>query len=82
MSWVGHPGSGPVTFDGTIAVSSGNWALGSGANIGSGDQVMAIANAVTVPVSLAALFGGVMYVQSGHLKYIGQLGTVTTVASA
>ena len=49
-------------------------------SFGSGVKVIAIANA-TAPTSNPSS-GGILYVQSGALKYRGSSGTVTTIASA
>jgi hypothetical protein len=59
--------------------SSGNLLLGGTATPGAG--VMYIANATTVPASNPS-GGGVLYVESGALKYRGSSGTVTTIANA
>jgi len=48
---------------------------------GTGDGVIGIANATTVP-STNPSGGGVLYVQAGALKYRGSAGTVTTIAAA
>jgi len=61
---------------------------GAGANIGvngksfgGGEKVIFIANASIVPNSNPSL-GGILYVDSGALKYRGSSGTVTTLAVA
>jgi len=82
MVWTGTPGSGDLTIPGEFTVASThNILIGSGADIASGENVLAMANAPTAPVSLAALAGGVLYVQSGSLVYIGATGTVTSLAA-
>ena len=48
---------------------------------GSGSGVVAIANTTTAP-SANPVGGGVLYVESGALKYRGSSGTVTTIANA
>ena len=48
---------------------------------GSGDLVIGIANAQTVP-SANPTGGGVLYCQGGALKFRGSSGTVTTIAAA
>ncbi|MGW0136232.1 hypothetical protein [Streptomyces sp. NPDC003299] len=48
---------------------------------GGGAGVIAIANATTVPTADPTA-GGVLYVESGSLKYRGSSGTVTTIAPA
>lgn len=54
--------------------------LGDG-NFGSGTKVIYIANATTAPTTNPS-GGGIMYVESGALKYRGSSGTVTTIANA
>ena len=82
MTWVGTPGSGDLTIQGQFTVASVHSILiGSGADIASGENVLAIANAPTDPVSLGGLTGGVLYVHSGSLIYIGPTGTVTSLAA-
>lgn len=51
------------------------------ANFGGGERVMYIANRVTAPATNPT-GGGILYVESGALKYRGSSGTVTTIASA
>lgn len=48
---------------------------------GGGSGVVAIRNAETVPTS-SATGGGILFVESGALKYRGSSGTVTTIAPA
>lgn len=48
---------------------------------GTGDRVIFIANAATVP-SADAVGGGILYVEAGALKYRGSSGTVTTLGNA
>lgn len=48
-------------------------------DFGSGDHVIGIANATTAPTGTPS-GGGVLYVESGALKYKGSSGTVTTIA--
>ena len=55
--------------------------LVNGAGSGGGQGVVGIKNAITIPASNPSL-GGVIYVQSGALKYRGSSGTVTTLAVA
>lgn len=63
--------------------------LGAGGNIGfrtssqfgSGQGVIAVANAIVAPSGNPA-GGGILYVENGALKYRGSNGTVTTVAPA
>lgn len=58
-----------------------NWQLGAGAGLGGGDVVITLANATTAPTSNPS-GGGILYCQSGALKYRGSSGTVTTIAAA
>lgn len=83
MSWPTLPGSGALTIDGDFTVASAhNFLQGALANVASGQVVFALGNVTTAPSSLGGLEGGVFYVESGHFKYLGSQGTVTTVASA
>lgn len=61
--------------------SGGNIGFGTSTQFGSGTGVLAIANATVVPTANPT-GGGVLYVDSGALKYRGSSGTVTTVAAA
>jgi hypothetical protein len=59
---------------------STNLQLGGGTtSIGSGSGVIGITNAQAVP-STNPVGGGILYVESGSLKYRGPNGTVTTLA--
>lgn len=58
----------------------GNARIGHGSTAGGGEGVLGFANAATVPSSNPA--GGVLYVESGALKFRGSAGTVTTLAAA
>ena len=53
----------------------------NGSSFGGGIQIIFIANATTVPSSNPS-GGGVLYVDSGALKYRGSSGAVTTLAPA
>lgn len=53
----------------------------NGGSYGSGAGVIFIANASTTPSSNPS-GGGVLYVESGALKYRGSSGTITTIAAA
>lgn len=69
-------------YPGTGTSRNGNIALLSGTgSFGTGEKVIFIANATTVP-STNPTGGGILYVQSGALKYRGSSGTVTTIAAA
>lgn len=59
---------------------SGNLGL-STTSFGSGSGVLGMANAATVP-SADPSAGGVLYVESGALKYRGSSGTITVLAPA
>lgn len=52
-----------------------------GSSFGSGDGVIFIKNATTVP-STDPTSGGILYTEGGALKYRGSSGTVTTLATA
>jgi hypothetical protein len=64
----------------SFGVGIGNRTLSS-THFGSGARVIAIENAATVP-SANPTGGGILYVESGALKYRGSSGTVTTIANA
>lgn len=59
---------------------TGNVGIGGNA-FGSGVGVLGIKNRTTAPTTNPS-GGGVLYVESGALKYRGSSGTVTTVANA
>lgn len=66
----------------TIGASNASVVFLHGASsTGGGLGVVAIANANTVPTTNPT-GGGVLYVQSGALKYRGSSGTITTIAPA
>jgi hypothetical protein len=85
---IGNDGSVRTSY---IANTSGVGAIQLGANrnvqignvssFGGGQLVLGINNATTVPTSNPT-GGGVLYVESGALKYRGSSGTVTTIAAA
>ena len=82
MAWPTIPGSGALTVDGDFQVASThNVLVGEDANIASADNVFALGNAPTAPSSLGGLNGGVLYVQSGSLVYMGATGTITSLAA-
>ena len=62
-------------------LSGGNVGIGTTDQFGGGVKVVGLANATTVPASNPT-GGGVLYVESGALKYRGSSGTVTTIANA
>lgn len=59
----------------------GNFGFNTTTQFGSGERVIGIANATTVPTTNPT-GGGVLYVEAGALKYRGSSGTVTTIAPA
>lgn len=59
----------------------GNFGVNTTDQFGSGIGVIGIKNATTNP-STNPTSGGVLYVESGALKYRGSSGTVTTIANA
>lgn len=68
-------------FDGPNRVTALQGVPTAKTDFGSGDKVIYIGNATTTP-SGTPTGGGVLYVQSGALKYKGTSGTVTTIANA
>jgi hypothetical protein len=64
-----------------LQVNGKNISLFSDGNFGGGEQVVFIENRTTAPTSNPA-GGGLLYVESGALKYRGSSGTVTTIANA
>jgi hypothetical protein len=69
-----------ISSTGNVFINTGNLGIGS-TSFGSGSGVIAIVNATAVP-SVNPTGGGVLYVESGALKYRGSSGTVTTIANA
>jgi len=63
-------------------VSGTNLGIGTSSEFGSGQQVLSIANITTTAPTSLGFFGGILYVQSGHLFYLGAAGLVTQVASS
>ena len=63
-----------ITLQGSIG-------MGTNSEFGTGETVIAIANATVVP-STTPTGGGVLYAEAGALKYVGSSGTVTTIANA
>lgn len=76
---LGNGNAGSVT-DLVTVNSSGNVGIG-GTSFASGTLVMFIANRTAAPSGTPS-GGGVLYVESGALKYKGSSGTVTTLANA
>lgn len=63
-----------LTFNASVAI-------GGAASLGGGKGVAFIANANTVPTTDPS-GGGILYVESGALKFRGSSGTITTIAAA
>jgi hypothetical protein len=61
--------------------AGGNIGIRTSSQFGSGQGVIAIANAAVAP-TVSPAGGGVLYVEDGALKYRGSSGTVTTIAPA
>lgn len=61
--------------------AGGNIGFRTASQFGSGQGVIAIANASVAP-STNPSAGGILYVEEGALKYRGSNGTVTTLAPA
>ncbi|MCA9368484.1 hypothetical protein KC887_09630, partial [Candidatus Kaiserbacteria bacterium] len=70
-------GSSPVFTIGP----TGNAAFFGAGSYGGGVGVMFMTNRTTAPTSNPS-GGGILYVESGALKYRGSSGTVTTIATA
>jgi hypothetical protein len=83
MAGYGNDSDGYVGLSlSTFAVVSGtNLGIGTSTQFGSAEAVLAMANVSTAPSSLG-FAGGLLYVQSGHLWFLGTGGTLTQVASA
>ena len=64
-----------------MRITTSGVAIGNTDQFGGGAGVIAIKSATTVPASNPT-GGGVLYVESGALKYRGSSGTVTTIANA
>lgn len=60
---------------------NGDLIINSGAGLGGGSGVVSIFNAPTAPTSNPS-GGGILYCESGALKYRGSSGTVTTIGPA
>ena len=73
----GLPSSQDIGIDGSGNIGLTNVAM----SVGSGAGVIFIGNATTAPTTNPS-GGGILYVQSGALKYRGSSGTVTTIANA
>lgn len=71
---------GTTLLNGNVTTSSANIGF-NGSSFGSGTLVIFIANATVVPTTNPT-GGGILYVDSGALKYRGSSGTVTTLGAA
>ncbi len=79
-------GAYPLQFgtNGSIRLhlgATGNYGFGTTTEFGSGVGVIGLKSAATVPTTNPT-GGGVLYVESGALKFRGSSGTVTTIANA
>ena len=72
--------AGLGTFAGVTLSSTTSLSLGT-PSLGGGKGVAFIANANTVPTTDPS-GGGILYVESGALKFRGSSGTITTIAAA
>ena len=72
--------SGTVDFSNNLDIRQDNLGF-NGYSVGNGIGVIYIANATSVPNANPS-GGGILYVESGALKYRGSGGTVTTIAAA
>jgi len=75
-----------ITADGSILTSStltgsGNLRVGGLSSVGGGLGVIGISNATTVPAS-SPTGGGILYVDTGALKYRGTSGSAQNLVSA
>ena len=66
---------------GYLALLDRNIGVNTANQFGGGDGVIGIGNRMTAPTS-NPIGGGVLYVESGALKFRGSSGTVTTIAPA
>lgn len=62
-------------------IAGGNIGLGAGASAGGGVLCIFIPNRTTAPTTNPTA-GGILYVESGALKYRGSSGTITVIANA
>lgn len=73
--WLSFDSAGAATFSGA------NLGLNGAVSAGGGVGIVFIANATTAPTTNPT-GGGILYVESGALKYRGSSGTVTTLGPA
>ena len=60
----------------------GNLGFGTTNQFGGGVKVIGIANCTSIPNTAPGDFGGVLFVQTGALWYMGSTGTYTKIANA
>jgi hypothetical protein len=72
--------AGLATFAGLTLSTTTSLSLGT-PSLGGGAGVISIANATTAPTTDPS-GGGILYVESGALKFRGSSGTITTIAAA
>ena len=72
--------AGLATFAGVTLSTTTSLSLGT-PSLGGGAGVISIANATTAPTTDPS-GGGILYVESGALKFRGSSGTITTIAAA
>lgn len=70
-----------VGTNGELHVESAGIGLGGAGSYGSGQRVVYVVNATTVPTT-NPFGGGILYAEGGALKWRGSSGTVTTIAPA
>lgn len=75
------PVGGDTIIGGSVGGINGNIGLGGAVSGGGGGKIIFIANATTIP-STNPTAGGILYVQSGSLKFRGSSGTITTLGVA
>ena len=61
---------------------AGNVGLFGASTLGGGTNVMTMANTTSVPTSTSVSGGGILFVSSGALRWLGSSGTVTTLGPA
>ena len=69
--------TGDFETSGDIKTTAGDILVNT-TDIGGGSKVLAIGNASVVP-SFNPTAGGIIYVENGELKYLGDLGTITVL---
>jgi hypothetical protein len=76
-----RPATGGALDERMRVTNTGNLGINTTGEFGSGEKVIGIANAATVPTTNPT-GGGVLYAEGGALKWRGSSGTVTTIAPA